>query len=415
MDWIREPEKKTPVMDRADVIVCGGGAAGIAAAVSAARNGAEVLLIEKYGFLGGLITAGLVITTPPLDNGINSEIARRLRKRSAYIRCRKSGSATAADKLTAFDPNCIKVEFLRMLEERKVDILLHTHITQSFVENGVIKGVIVETKAGRFAILGSIVIDATGEADVAAFCGAPLRTINKPITMMFTMAGVDVEKALGRLGTWTGLRRFVRDAIASGDLPFDLGVTPDFGAPGVHAEQLVSEDTICVWGGMLLASDVLDPRERTRAEIVTQEHALRLASFLGKNLPGFERARIEQMAPEVGIRATRSIEGKSVPSKEAVISGKFEDAVAKPYARRSMRVPLGSLLPLKVENLLVAGRCISAQEEIMGQMRLIPVCFATGQAAGTAAAVALDNGGLLREINVSMLQRRLTEQSMKLG
>jgi glycine/D-amino acid oxidase-like deaminating enzyme len=411
MDFITEPERKIPVIANVDLLVCGGGFAGVAAALSAAKNGVRVMLLEKYGFLGGLVTAALVITTPPLNNGINREIGRRLQEKSVYALCQNSGGEV---ELNAIDPEIIKYEFFVMLRELGTDFLLHTYIVGSIMEGEIIKGVIVENKAGRQAILASMVVDATGDADVAAFSGAPFRLVKKPMTMMFNMVGVDVKKALAKLGNWGNIRGLVKKAMEKGELSFDLGITRNFGAPGVNAEKLVYDDEINVWSGNLLDMDGTHPRDLTQAEVITREHAIKLAAFLKKNLPGFEKSRIEYTATQVGVRATRQIIGEATPSMEEVKNKIFDDTVVKPYANSEMRLPYGSILPQKVENLLVAGRCISAEEEAMGQLRLIPVCSATGEAAGTAGALALKQEITPRRLDRSLLQKTLRQQGMDL-
>ena len=412
MEWISEPERKIPVIDNVDLLVCGGGFAGVAAAISAAKNGVKVMLLEKYGFLGGLVTAALVITTPPLNNGLNIEICRRLKEKSVYARCENSGEEI---ELNALDPEVVKYELFHMLQEQGVDFLLHTYIAGSITEGNLIKGVIVENKAGRQAILAQIVVDATGDADVAAFSGAPFRLVKKPMTMMFNLVGVDVKRALEKLRTWGRIREVVKEAIEKGELSFDLGVFRNFGAPGVSLEKLVYEDELNVWSGNLLDMNGTNPKDLTRAEVITREHAMKLAIFLKSRVSGFEKSRIEYTATQVGVRATRQILGEAVPSMEEVKKKKFVDTVVKPYANAEMRLPYGSILPQRVENLLVAGRCISAEEEAMGQLRLIPVCSATGEAAGTAAALAIHNEISPRRIDVSILQKTLEKQGLNLG
>ena len=412
MEWITEPEKKIPVIANVDLLVCGGGFAGVAAAISAARHGVKVMLLEKYGFLGGLVTAALVITTPPLNNGLNIEIYRRLKEKSVYARCNNSGEEI---ELNAIDPEIVKFELFQMLQEQGIEFLLHTYIAGSIIEGNIIKGVIVENKAGRQAVIAQIVIDATGDADVAAFSGAPFRLVKKPMTMMFNLVGVDVKQALKRLQNWGRIREVVKEAIEKGELSFDLGVFRNYGAPGVSMEKLIYEDELNVWSGNLLDMDGTNPKDLTRAEVVTREHAMRLAVFLKSKVPGFEKSRIEYTATQVGVRATRQIVGEATPSKEEVTKKKFADTVIKPYANAEMRLPYGSILPQKVENLLVVGRCISAEEEAMGQLRLIPVCSATGEAAGTAAALSIHNEISPRRLNVSLLQKTLGEQGVSLG
>ncbi len=415
MDWITEKEKKTRVVEDVDLLVCGGGSAGVAAAVSAAKTGAKVLLIEKYGFFGGLWTAGLVITVPPLNNGINAEIAERLKKRSSYAKCMHGGEATEASNLIATDPEIVKHEFIRMIQEQGIGVLLHSYIVDIIMDDNVVKGVIMENKAGRQAVLAKMVVEATGDADIATFARAPIITASKPMTMMFNMVGVDVETVLGKIGNWSNLKKFLKEAIDRGEVSFDLGIYPEYGAPGVHAEQMVYKDELNVWSGMLHGMNGADPQDLTKAELVTRDHVMRLTEFLKRNIPGFENSRIEYTATQVGVRASRQIKGEASPTIDEINSIKFDDTVVKPYADKEMRLPYGCLLPQGVENLIVAGRCISAEENAMGQLRLIPACLATGQAAGIAAAMALKRGVTPRMLDLSLLQMTLIEQGMELG
>jgi ribulose 1,5-bisphosphate synthetase/thiazole synthase len=415
MDWIIEPERKIPVTSEVDVLVCGGGIAGVAAAVCAARIGVKVLLVERYGFLGGLVTGGLVITTPPLDNGINREIGERLRAKGVYAPLQRPGAEMIALKMHAIDPEVVKYELVQMLGEQQVQLLLHTLIVGSIVEEGALKGVLIENKAGRQAIRARMVVDATGDADVAAFAEAPFRVVKKPITMMFNMAGVDVDKVLSRVGNWSNLKQFVTEAVARGELKFELGTTLEWGTPGVHAECLIHPGEINVWSGNLRGVDALDPNQLTTAELITREHVMRLVAFLRGHVPGFEQSWITLTSPILGVRATRQILGGNSPTMQEVRNIRFADTVAKPYAEDAIRLPYGSLLPQGVENLLVAGRCISADEEAMGQLRLIPVCAATGQAAGTAAALALRAGVTPAKLDISELQQALRAQGVDLG
>jgi hypothetical protein len=238
--------------------------------------------------------------------------------------------------------------------------------------------------------------------------------------MMFNMVGVDIQKFMAKYGNWSGIKKAVKEGIDKGKLSFDLGIYPEFGSPGVYAEDLPGEGEINVWSGNLLEVNGLDPKDLTKAEIVTREHVHRLATFLKQNVPGFEKARIELTSTQVGIRATRNIMGEASPTMEEANSKKFPDTVVKPYRKPNwkfseLRLPYGSILPQKIENLLVAGRCISAEEQAMGLMRLIPICSVTGQAAGTAAALALRYETSPRHLDVSILQKTLIQQGMDLG
>ncbi len=415
MGYIMEPSRRTPVVAETELLVCGGGFAGVAAAVCAARMGVRVMLLEKYGFLGGLVTGALVITTPPLNNGVNLEIGRRLKDRGIYVPCHDSGEEVEWLQMHAIDPEFVKYEFIHMLQEVGVEFRFHTQVAGVLSEKERVTGVITESKAGRQAVLARFVIDATGDADIAFFAGVPHRLVQKPMTMMFNMAEVDTKRALAYLGNWGRLRRVVREAVERREISFDLGMHMDFGAPGVHAENLVYKGEINVWSGNLKGLDGTNPIDLTRAEVITREHAMKLASFLVAKVPGFEKARVECTPAQVGVRATRQIMGQTTPTARDVQSKNFRDVVAKPYADREMRIPFGSLLPQGINNLLFAGRCLSAEDEILGQLRLIPVCSATGQAAGVAAALALKREKAPTELDISDLQMALRTQGMDLG
>ena len=412
MDHIREPERHTPVVAETDLLVCGGGFAGVAAAVCAARLGARVLLLERYGFLGGLATGGLVITTPPLDNGINREIGERLRGRGVYVPCRDSGEEFDTLGMHAIDPEFVKYELQTMLREAAVTLQLHTLVAGVAREGRRIIGVLTETKAGRQAIRCRALVDASGDADLSFHAGAPFRLLRKPMTLMFNMVGVDTKRVLSRIGNLGRLRDLVKEAIGRGDIKFTLGTDTDFGAPGVNAAQLVYDDEINVWSGNLPGIDGTDPVELTRAEMVTRDHAMALAAYLIAKVPGFEKARIEYTATQVGVRATRQIVGHVMPSARDVRASEGPDTVAKPYAHDAMRIPFGALLPQGVENLVVAGRCLSAEDGILGQLRLIPVCSATGQAAGVAAALALAQGKAPAELEPPAIRKALASQGV---
>lgn len=420
MAYIIEPERKIPVIGDFELLVCGGGVAGVAAAISAARVGAKVMLIEKYGFLGGLCTGSLVLTVPPLDNGINIELAERLKKRGAYVPCLNSGPEVAHLYMYGIDPEIAKYEFIKWLQEEDVKILLHSYITDLVLEGNLIKGVIIQSKLGRQAILTRLVIDATGDADIAALAGAPFRETKKPMTMMFNMVGVNVNKVMENFGNWSGIKKMVKEGIEKGELDFALGILPEFGSPGVYAEDLPGEGQINVWSGNLLGLNGLDPQDLTKAEIVTREHVHRLANFLRRKVPGFEKSRIELTSTQVGVRATRNIIGGASPTLEEATSKKFSDTVVKAFNKPNwplseLRLPYGCLVPQKVVNLLVAGRCISAEEQAMGLLRLIPICLLTGQAAGVAAALSLKQEVTPGKLDVSWLQKNLEKQGMNLG
>jgi len=417
MRYVSEPQRQTPVYADVDVLVCGGGVTGVAAAVCASRLGASVLLLERYGFLGGLATGGLVITVPPLDNGVNAEIRHQLEAARTYVKGQDLGDDPAVDGLIAVDPEVLKYTLTGMLLDAGAKLLLHTYITQAIIDDGAIRGVIVENKGGRSAVLARVVVDATGDGDVAASAGAAFDREEQPlpVTLMSNLIGVDVREAIAELGNWGNLRKVVEKAVQDGDLQFDLEVHSKYFAPGVFAAELCYPGEVNLWSGSMFGVDGLDPAQLTEAEIVTREHTVRLAAFLKERVAGFEQSRIEYTANQVGVRETRRIRGAASPSLHEAFTELYADTVAKPYVHREIRIPYGSLVPQGVDNLLVAGRCMSASQDAMVQLRLIPVCAATGQAAGTAAALALSHGLTPRTLDVSWIQRDLVRQGVDLG
>ncbi len=417
MKQITEAARRTGVCAEVDVLVCGGGSAGVAAAVAAARSGARVLLLERYGYLGGLATGGLVITVPPLDNGINAEIRDELQRTDVYREGQNLGDDPSVDGLIAVDPERLKQHLMTMLLEAGVDVLLHTYVVQTLTDGRAVTGVIVENKAGRSAVLARVVVDTTGDGDVAASAGAAFVREEEPlpVTLMANLGGVDSARAIATLGNWGNLRRLVEGAVASGELEFELEVHSRYFAPGVFAADLCHPGEVNLWPGSMFGVNGLDPNDLTRAEIVTRDHALRLVDFLRRRVPGFEHAWLEYTASQLGVRETRRIVGGCSPTLREALSGTCADIVAKPYSRRRMRIPYGSLVPESVDGLLVAGRCMSAQQDAMVQLRLIPVCLATGQAAGTAAAMAAAQDLDPRDLDVAGLQADLIRQGADLG
>ncbi len=416
-DQVTEDARTIPVYGEFDVVVCGGGVAGVAAAACAARCGASVILLERYGYLGGLATGGLVITVPPLDNGFNGEVRLRLEEARTYQECANSGDDPSVDGLIAVDPEILKFELLTLLLDSGARLLLHTAVVGSLTDDGRVTGVIVESKAGRSAIRAGVVIDTTGDGDLAAVAGAAFETDRRPlpVTLMSTVVGVDTERALAQLGNWGRLRALVEAAVTAGDLEFDLEVHSKEWAPGVFAAELCYPGQINLWSGSMFGVDGIDPDDLTKAEIVTRQHTMKLVTFLRQKLDGFQAARLECTAAQVGVRGTRRITGLASPALKEVFATPFPDTVAKPYVRRSMRIPYRSLVPRDVDGLLFAGRCLSAEADAMVQLRLIPVCFATGQAAGTAAALAVRAGRAPRELDVALVQDNLQSQGMELG
>lgn len=441
--------------DEYDVVVAGGGVAGVAAAVSSARMGARTLLIERYGFLGGLGTAGLVnpfmsfstSTGKPLVGGFFTEICDRMSSMGGMLG-------------RAFDPEAMKFCAQEMVLEAGSALLLHSWVTGARVSGSDLIGVEVLTKSGDREVIGRVIVDATGDADVAAMAGAPYELgspehgMTQAMTLMFTIGGVYVGKALayakqnpdqmrfpkpasdedvqrmlqGAVGV-AGFYKEVEEARANGEftLPQDMVFFISLPTPG----QVVVNTTHV--GGL----DGTRSEDLTTAEIEGRRQAMSLMRFFRKYIPGFESAYLLQTAVQIGVRETRRIFGEYIFTADDVIAGsKFDDAVlrsaypvdihhpiGKGYAREDngklpstpppgdwYEVPYRSLVPLEVDNLLVAGRCISATHEGQGAVRIMPNCMALGQAAGTAAALCVQRSMTPRALDTGLLRKHLLDQ-----
>jgi len=443
------------IASRYDVTVAGGGAAGIAAAVSSARLGAKTLLIERYGFLGGLGTAGLVnpfmssytSKGKPLIGGFFADICARM-------------NDVGGMRGRAFDPEAMKFAAQEMLLEAGADLLLHSWVTGARVAGRDAVGVEATTKSGIREIEARITVDATGDADVAAMAGAPFEMGNpedgltQAMTLMFTIGGVDIKRSLvyakenpdemrfpkpatdedierllqSAVGI-AGFYREVEEARSKGEfpLPQDLVFFISLPTPG----QVVVNTTHV--GGF----DGTSSEDLTQAEIEGRRQAMALMSFFRKYVPGFEQAYLLQTAAQIGVRETRRIIGEHVFTGEDVVAGrKFPDAIMRSaypvdihrpvgagYSRQDngkpasapppgdwYEVPYRCLVPLEVENLLVAGRCVSATHEGQGAVRIMPNCMALGQAAGTAAALCVRESVTPRDLDSRLLRKHLLDQ-----
>jgi hypothetical protein len=280
---------------------------------------------------------------------------------------------------------------------------LHSWFARALVEDGRIKGVICETKAGREAILGDIVIDATGDLDVAASAGAPHVKGSYIMTTVFRLGGVDTDAAdrfeFAEPAAFVELDKQAKKAIGNSWAHWWLK-TP---LPGV------------VWCNCphMPGLDGLKVEDLTHAEIQGRKHIAKLLDYIRGHMPGFEHCYLVDVAPQTGIRQTRLLEGEYVLNKEDLAQRtRFADAVAR---GRDYTVPYRTMLPKHVENLLVAGRHYSATPSAQKISREIPPCMAMGEAAGVAAAMALDSGVSVRDVDVKALQQKLRAQGADPG
>lgn len=438
-----------------DVAVAGAGVTGVVAAIAAGREGARTLLIDGTGFIGGNVTAGR-LTKPhgSVQGGIFLELMERAERMGGADTSRRRSSWGQYSGI--FDPEVLQRVILEALEEARVETLLHAQITDVVVDDRV-RGVEVQVKSGRKIVLSRITVDATGDGDVAAMAGAPFMLgrpsdgKTQPMTAYVRLINVDVPR----------LAQFMRDHPE--EFTFDYVLPPEGGdrnedytfkllATGFvglikrareAGDWKIPKDHITVKTGMLpgeininatrFQGNALDERTLTRAEIEIRRQAYNVLDFFKKYVPGFEHAALLDIAPKLGVRETRRIVGDYVLTGEDVQSERrFPDAVGLSLSAVDIHEPGGEggsmatvkggygipyrcLLPKGVEGLLVAGRCISADEIAHGSTRNVPACALTGEAAGTAAALAARAGVTPRQLNVSDLQAALAGKNVPLG
>lgn len=449
--FITEPAREVPLLLEADVIVVGGGTTGPLAAISAARQGRRVVLIERFGSLGGNMTLGL--NTKPsgaLIGGLPLEIWNLARSVGGagddYMAVVKTGSVKIASPC---DPEIMKMLLTRLCADSGVQILFETTVSAPVMDGDLITGVFVESKRGRQYIAGKVVIDCSADADIAARANAPfvmgsgdVDKAMQPVSMYFTMDRVD----LVRLAQWA---RTTDDVPARAIPETDEGLAYGLWLTGfnqslrqfqadtgikLQRENITlktADGRMYVNATRVVGVDVFSPVEFTNAVLECYRQIEGVARYLRERVPGFEQARIEQVAPVLGVRETRHIVGEYVLTGADSLQGtRFDDSIAADVSavdihdpkgadvdfqgRKPYEIPYRSLLPLGVEQLLVAGRCISADHAAHARSRNMPACMATGQAAGIAAAVAIETGTTVRRVCVPEVQRRLRALGMPL-
>lgn len=436
MRHVSESARQTAVKREADVLVVGGGAAGIAAAVASARLGAKVLLVERYGFLGGIMTSvslgsicGLYTVTEdeivPVVHGVAGEIVERLRLlggASAPKRWLKTASLP-------YDLFTMKVVADALVREAGIEVVLHSQVVDVVMVGSRIAGVILEDKSGRWAALGRCIIDCSGDADVAARAGCPvemdLENLQYPTTM-FRFSGIDTEQVLGI--SREDLRAYLEKAVeADMDLPRTAGgmYVPTPGVVHLNITRVANKGR---------APDPLDPFELTQAEFAGREQVLLYQKAFREFVPGFKDCFVLDCGAQIGVRESRRVKGLYRLELEDVIQeARFPDAIAcsawpveDHTGGRAVKwvwlqpggyyqIPMRTLIPSGVDGLLVAGRCVSASHDAQASLRVAAVCMAMGQAAGVAAARAADSGRRLRDVPAATIQETLIAQGAFLG
>ena len=453
-------QEEVPIVEETQILVVGGGPAGLAAAIAAARNGVKTMLVERTGTLGGMATIGLVgpfMTCYSSDEktqlirGIFDELIRRMEKKQGAIHPSKiprnspygNFYVLGHHHITPFDPEVLKLIAFEMCEEAGVKLLLYSQFIKAVKKQNfpLVKAAIFATKSHLHAIAAEIFIDCTGDGDLAFDNGASMvkgRASDhkmQPSTLFFRVNNVNFQKYIDyvRKNFKPGERLFTKE-IEKARKEIDYKVPKDF----LSIFQSTREDEWILNATRIHNIDGTDSYDLTKGQIEGVKQVFIILDFLRRYVAGFENARIVTTAPQVGIRETRRLVGEYVLTHEDVIECRnFEDAIAyfaypidlhdpeggggekldkneKTPKKNAYSIPYRSLLPREIDNLLVAGRCISADRPANGSLRVMPACFATGQAAGTAGALAIKNGVLPHELDVSLLQDTLREQGVYL-
>lgn len=441
-EYVTLPRAAISVSKDVDVVVIGGGASGIASAISAARNGARTLLIEQRGFLGGMGTVALVPAfcpytdkEKPIIRGIGLELMERM-KAACTEEYRQEYKHTL--DWVPIDPEVLKRVYDDAALEAGVDLLYHTFVSELLMsEDGRrVDGAIIVNKSGRSLVRCRYIIDATGDADIAAMAGVPFQKGGEqgelqPGSLCYLLANVDRKKFasyLEKTGDTGQLHKTVERAMEEGALPE--------GRKSVSGLAWVSDYLVGVNFGHVFGVDGTKAEDLTRGAIEGRRLAERQLRFFRSYVPGFENAHMVASGEQLGIRETRRIQGDYVLTAEDFMEARsFQDDIARnayyidihmATSKGNMRfthlppgqshgVPYRVLLPLGIDNLWVPGRAASSDRAVQGSLRVMPNCFAMGQASGTAAALALQEGVDSRGVQVRELQTRLLEQGAWLG
>jgi ribulose 1,5-bisphosphate synthetase/thiazole synthase len=448
---IIEPARETPTLMEADVVVVGGGTTGPIAAIAAARRGKKVVLIERFGSLGGILTLGL--NTKPsgtLLGGIPLELwdlARSVGGAGAdYMATTKTGGVKIASPT---DPEVMKMLLTRLCVEAGVKILFETFVSTPVVDKGAVTGVIIEGKGGRQFVGAKVLIDCSADADMAAKANAPFVMGSggddakmQPVSMYFIMKNVDLK----RLAEWARTCDDVPARAIPADeagLAYGLwltgfnGMLRQFQAEsGVQLQRdnitlKTADGQMYVNATRVLGVDVFSPDAFTAAIVECYRQIEGVVRFLRERVPGFEAARLGQVSPILGVRETRHILGEyTLTGPDSRGETRFDDSIAADSSALDIHDPKGGdvdfqsmppyeipyrcLVPMGIEQMLVAGRCISADHEAHARSRNMPACMSTGQAAGIAAAIAIEDGVLVRNVAVKKVQQALRDIRMPL-
>jgi 2-polyprenyl-6-methoxyphenol hydroxylase-like FAD-dependent oxidoreductase len=434
-DVVHEPAREVPVYGHCDVLVVGGGPAGTSAAIAAARMGADVVLIERYGHLGGLSTGGHVCWIDRMTDwdgrlvvgGVGQEFMDRCDAEPGgligppreswgskapdlvdYWAVRSSAHRGVVTWAPTIDPEVLKCASNDMVRESKVHMIFHAWSVATLHDGGRVRGVVVESKEGRLALLARVTIDCTGDGDVFAAAGGGYvsdfdsSSIHARVNTSFRMGGVDTDRYFAfRQHNRAEFNALIREAEAHG--------------VGIRCGVMPRKDQVVVMAPKYSGYSAIKIADLTEVEFRSRDQMRKGLAWFKANVPGFENAYIMDTAPQVGTRHSRRVNGvATVTIDHWKASGRYPDSIGLcpglSPAFPTLEIPYGCLLPGDLDGILVAGRNLSCDPQSHNPLREVPECWVMGQGAGVAAAIAVRDGVNARDVPISDLQQALRHQ-----
>ena len=434
-DTIREPARDIPVFRNCDVLVVGGGPAGAAAAASAARLGADTILLERYGHLGGMATGGFCLWIDRMSDwsgrqvigGFANDVLDRMPPEAllgpesqlwgsddpdlvAYWKERTAAFNGVVTWSPTIDAEMLKIAHQDEVLARGVGLVLHGWAVATVQEDNEVKGVVFESKSGRQAILAKVVIDTTGDGDIFALAGARWESdivkddIHHRMNVAFLWSGVDMDRYRQfKEGDPDGFREVMERARQTG--------------PTARPDPMPRSDQALFMGPRFAGYSSLSVEDLTAVEIKSRRVMMDMIAFYRSNVPGFAGAYVSGTAPQMGTRHSRRLVGAATMTADDWKAGRvFDDEIGlspPPTPRHpNVSVPYGTLVPQGIENLLAAGRLLSCDPVTHTFMREVPNCWQMGQAAGVAAAQSIAAGVRVQDVDIAALQNELVKQGV---